>query len=82
MIKLSDLDTIRVSDDQPCYLTHPSRSEESDDALLDAANQLELSKGYVKKWVLSFQSYEFLEQIDDIDDIEMSDFYTEFGYIW
>jgi len=59
-----------------CYLRHPSRSEELDDTLLDAANQIDLDKKDLRKWVLSSKSADFLDTFSGLE-IESIDFLTE-----
>lgn len=60
-----------------CYLTHPARNEDTDDVLLDTANQMELSKGDLIKWVTSKKSYKFMDEFED-EDLEVTDFSREF----
>jgi len=71
-----DIDSIEVSHD--CYLTHPDRSDDSDDVLLDAANQCDLTKKDLVRWATSARSFCFMDEIDNISDIDVSDFRMEF----
>lgn len=43
------------------YLAHPKRTDETDDALLDAVNQLELSVVDLRDWAYSFRALEFMD---------------------
>lgn len=60
----------------PCYLNHRSRSEELDDFLIDAANQIYLDKKDLKRWVTSAKSAEFLNTFHGLE-IDIVDFLTE-----
>lgn len=59
-----------------CYLNHRSRSEELDDTLLDAANQIDLDKKDLRRWVNSSRSADFLNTFHGLE-IETTDFLTE-----
>ncbi len=74
MVILEDLaELAEVKYTHDCYLTHPNRSEDTDDTLLDAINLLNLTKFEFKLWVLSKQSWLFLEK----GYLELSDFMEE-----
>jgi hypothetical protein len=68
---LSNEDLERVQAIHDCYLTHPNRTEDTDDVLLDSANQRELSRTDLIEWVTSKRSWFLLEHEPDP---EVSDF--------
>ena len=76
-LKNADLDNIKEIADN-CYLNHPERSDDSDDVLLDAANQCEMMRQDLIKWTTSARSFCFMDEIENIDDIDVSDFMKEF----
>lgn len=43
------------------YLSHENRTEDTDDALLDAANQLDLSLVELTQWIYSEKSTNFMQ---------------------
>lgn len=60
-----------------CYLTHPARNEETDDVLLDTANQMDLTKRELLRWVLSKKSWQFMDEFKD-EEVDVTDFSKEF----
>ena len=74
-LKNADLENINAIHE--CYITHPLRSDDSDDVLLDTANQLEMTKRDLIKWATSKKSYEFMNSIENIDEIEVWEFREE-----
>lgn len=76
-LKNADLDHVKDLPDK-CYLNHPNRSDDSDDVLLDAANQSEISRKDLLFWTTSLESSLFMDEIEDISDIDVSDFRKEF----
>ena len=75
MLRLSDLE--HAVEHAECYLNHSSRTEDSDDALIDVLNQLELIKSDLMEWVSSRRSWIFME-IRKGCDLDISDFLAEF----
>ena len=73
-LKNSDLNITALHN---CYLTHPARSEETDDVLLDTANQMELTKRELLKWTLSKKSWKFMDELED-QEVDVTDFSREF----
>lgn len=67
---------LNVQSAHNCYLTHPSRNDDTDDVILDAANQLFLSKKDLMAWVTSEQSWVFMNMKDT--DLDVCDFSDEF----
>jgi hypothetical protein len=67
---------LKIKTTHNCYLTHPYRNEDTDDVLLDSANQLELSRKDLVGWVISERSWTF---IDTEPEPEISDFFDEFS---
>jgi hypothetical protein len=49
------------------YFGHPKRTDETDDALLDAVNQLELSVVDLSDWAYSFKAIEFMDTWADYE---------------
>ena len=73
-LRLSDLDHTH---DSKCYLTHEGRNEDSDDALIDVANQLGMYKRELVSWAKSYRSWMFMEALEG-SDLDISDFFNEF----
>ncbi len=65
-----------IKSKEQCYLTHPKRDDDTDDMLLDVANQFRLSKQEFNSWVADKRSWAFMEEFLDID-LEVSDFLDE-----
>lgn len=74
MHRLVDLERTYNSD---CYLSHPYRSEDSDDLLIDVANQLEIYKQDLIQWLKSKRSWIFMSNTENYD-IDTTDFLDEF----
>jgi len=72
-LKYADIDYLNGVE-YDCYITHPKRCDDTDDMVLDAANQLQLSKKYFITWLTSEASWECMEDEDDCDNI---DFYAK-----
>lgn len=72
---LSNKDLNRIKAIHNCYLTHPNRTDDTDDVLLDSVNQLELSRKDLIEWVTSKRSWFLLE---NEPDPEVSNFMDEF----
>jgi hypothetical protein len=73
-LRLSDLDSLCV--DACCYLTHPQRTDDSDDILIDVANQFDFTKQDLMRWVTSTKSGLFMDQLDGC--VDTPDFVLEF----
>jgi len=74
-LRLSDLDYQESKAD--CYLTHPARSEDTDDVLIDVANQFEFTKKDLMVWVKATRSWNFMKSLENYE-VDISDFVTEF----
>lgn len=74
-LRLDDLD--HTHDSKKCYLTHACRSEDTDDTLIDVANQLGFDRKDLSSWVESPGSWEFMESINGCE-IDSYDFLNEF----
>jgi hypothetical protein len=74
MYRLTDLEHPYDSD---CYLSHPARSEDSDDLLIDVANQLGVYKQDLLAWLKSKKSWLFMHSMGKCD-IDTTDFLNEF----
>lgn len=72
-LRTTDLEVKNITRD--CYLTHPSRNEDTDDALLDVANRLEMSRKDLIEWITSPRSWYFIETESDPEEM---DFLHEF----
>jgi len=67
---------------QPCYINHPFRSEDTDDILLDAVNQLEFTHKDLVRWVTSTKSKKFMDHLEgEGADVDITDFYSEFEFV-
>jgi len=77
MLRLSDLEPMEWEESSRCYLWHPARSDDSDDALIDVANQLEVHKLDLVQWARSGRSWHFME-LREGSDLDISDFLSEF----
>lgn len=73
-LNYKDLD---ITPNKNCYLTHPQRNEDLDDIVLDAANQLDLSKQDLTSWLTSSSSWDFMMNAEQIE-LETEDFSNEF----
>lgn len=69
---------LAVEATSPCYLNHPKRDDDIDDLLLDVANQLELSRKDLIRWVKSPRSWKFMYELSEVE-IDMLDFEREFN---
>jgi hypothetical protein len=73
-LRLSDLDDNKPKSE--CYLTHPFRSEDTDDVLIDVANQFELSKRDLSVWSTATSSWKFMENLEGCE-VDLTDFIRE-----
>ena len=73
-LRLSDLD---LESRAKCYLTHSCRSEDTDDVLIDVANQYEFTKKDLLAWVKTTRSWKFMENLDGCE-VDITDFIMEF----
>jgi len=64
-----------------CYLTHPDRSDDIDDTVLDAANQLDMRRKDLVSWLKSDRSWKILEEAEG-DELDVSDFIKEFNPLY
>jgi len=72
-LRNSDLNITTI---RPCYLTHPARNEDTDDVLLDTANQLDLTRRDLVQWVVSKSSWHFMSEFAQ-QEIDVNDFSKE-----
>jgi len=79
-LRYSDIENIKNAD-HDCYLTHPNRSEDTDDMVLDAANQLDMRKKDLLAWLKSDRSWTLLDEAEGAD-LEVSDFIKEFNPLY
>jgi hypothetical protein len=79
-LRYSDIDNIKdVHHD--CYLTHPDRSDDTDDMVLDAANQIDMRKKELVSWLKSDRSWNILEEAEG-EELDVSDFIKEFNPLY
>ena len=79
-LRMSDL-RVQPPEEVCCYLNHPSRCEDSDDMLIDVANQLDFTRKDLHRWVKSKRSHLFMEKIDaEGGEIDITDFHAEFDF--
>ena len=72
-----DIATSKIPNTKHCYLTHPKRDGDTDDVILDAANQLDLSRKDLVTWITSYTSWEFMRRVNNME-LEVEDFSYEF----
>ena len=79
-LRYTDIENIKeVHHD--CYLTHPKRNEDTDDMILDAANQIEMRRKDLIAWLTSAKSWNLMEDAEDAE-MDVSDFMREFNPIY
>jgi hypothetical protein len=77
-LRNEDIDSIKEIT-QNCYITHPLRNDDTDDVLLDTANQLDLTRKDLIEWITSDRSWQFMCEANS-SDLDVSDFLKEFEF--
>lgn len=60
-------DFVRLASKDQGYFAHPKRTDDTDDSLLDAVNQLELSLVDLATWAYSSRAIEFMDTWADYE---------------
>lgn len=79
-LRYADIENIK-NIDHDCYLTHPKRNEDTDDMILDAANQIEMRRKDLIAWLKSTRSWNTMEEYED-SEMDVSDFIRELNPLY
>lgn len=75
MIRYVDIKHILADYESKCYLSHHLRTEDTDDIVLDVANQLDFTVRDLSAWLKSRRSWDVMEEAEV--ELDISDFMHE-----